>query len=116
MAPIVAVLGTRAADLAIEHEVLAPTGAHSVRGDGADPDGIAPVAGDADGIVAGSRPRFTAAVLDRVLLTPHMAWCSEATAAELRRRSAEEARRVLQGETPRHLSTPPATPDGREPR
>ena len=66
MTQLVAVLGTRYANLAVEHEVLDPTGAHVVRGDGADPDDIATVAGDADVIVAGSRPRFTAAVLDRL--------------------------------------------------
>jgi D-3-phosphoglycerate dehydrogenase len=66
MTPLVAVLGTRYADLAIEREVLGATGARVVRGDGTDPDAIATVAGDADVIVAGSRPRFTAAVLDRL--------------------------------------------------
>jgi len=42
-------------------------------------------------------------VRDRLVLTPHMAWYSEETQSDLRRKSAEEARRILTGETPLHL-------------
>jgi D-3-phosphoglycerate dehydrogenase len=46
----------------------------------------------------------TAAFLKRrdVLLTPHMAWYSEHSERELRRKAAEEVLRVLQGGRPRH--------------
>ena len=69
-----------------------------------------------DGLARG-RPRFAALdvfpteppdlaplrpVADRLLLTPHMAWYTEETEAALRRGSAEEARRILLGEPPRH--------------
>ncbi len=37
---------------------------------------------------------------DRLVLTPHMAWYTEETQALLRRRAAEEARRLLSGEAP----------------
>lgn len=38
-----------------------------------------------------------AAVIDRLLLTPHMAWYTEESQAILRRKSAEEAKRILSG-------------------
>lgn len=41
-----------------------------------------------------------ASVNTRVLLTPHMAWYSEESQSELRRRAAEEARRILDGKPP----------------
>lgn len=37
---------------------------------------------------------------DNFLCTPHMAWHSEDSAKELRRKAAEEVRRVLRGEQP----------------
>ena len=37
---------------------------------------------------------------DNFFCTPHMAWYSEASAKELKRKAAEEVRRVLQGEAP----------------
>jgi len=41
--------------------------------------------------------------LPNTVLTPHMAWYSEESLVELRTKSAEEVRRVLQGERPRNL-------------
>ncbi|MGY1809428.1 C-terminal binding protein [Blastococcus sp. SYSU D00669] len=60
----VAVLGTRYADLAIEEEVLGPLGVDLVLGDGGSAAEILAVAADAEVVLAGSRPRFDAAVLD----------------------------------------------------
>jgi D-3-phosphoglycerate dehydrogenase len=65
-APIVAVLGTRYDTLAIEEEILGPLGARLVVADGRDAAEILAVAGDADVILAGSRPRFDAAVVERL--------------------------------------------------
>lgn len=59
----VAVLGTRYADLAIEEEILGPLGVELVLGDGESPEAILAVAADAEVVLAGSRPRFDAAVL-----------------------------------------------------
>jgi D-3-phosphoglycerate dehydrogenase len=41
-------------------------------------------------------------VIDRLLLSPHMAWYTEESEADLRRKSAEEARRILTGVAPLH--------------
>ena len=60
----VAVLGTRYADLGIEEEVLGPLGVELVVGDGGDAGEVLAVARDAEVVLAGSRPRFDAAVLD----------------------------------------------------
>ncbi len=49
-------------------------------------------------------------VLDRMILTPHMAWYTEETERALREGAAHEALRLLRGERPLH---PVATPDGR---
>lgn len=38
--------------------------------------------------------------LQNVLLTPHIAWYSQQSARELRRKAAEEAGRLLHGDTP----------------
>lgn len=65
-APIVAVLGTRYDSLAIEAEVLGPLGARLVVADGRDAAEILAVAGNAEVILAGSRPRFDAAVVGRL--------------------------------------------------
>ncbi len=52
-----------------------------------------------------------AAHRDRLILSPHIAWYSEETQTELRRRSAEEARRILNGERPLHpVVSPERTP------
>lgn len=59
----VAVLGTRYADLAIEEEILGPLGVELVLGVGDSPEAILAVAADAEVVLAGSRPRFDAAVL-----------------------------------------------------
>lgn len=60
----IAVLGTRYADMGIEERILGPLGASLVLGDGGTPDDILAVAADAEVILAGSRPRFDARVLD----------------------------------------------------
>ena len=39
-------------------------------------------------------------VIDRMILTPHAAWYTEESQADLRRKSAEEAARMLAGQTP----------------
>jgi D-3-phosphoglycerate dehydrogenase len=39
-------------------------------------------------------------VIDRMILTPHMAWYTEESQTDLRHKSAEEARRLLEGEPP----------------
>ena len=59
----VAVLGTRYADLAIEEELLGPLDVTLVLGDGGSPAEILEVAGDAEVILCGSRPKFDAEVL-----------------------------------------------------
>lgn len=64
--PVVALLGTRYPDLSIEAEILRPLRARVVVGAGADDDAIVAVAGDADVIIAGSRPRLGAGVLRRL--------------------------------------------------
>jgi D-3-phosphoglycerate dehydrogenase len=64
--PVVAILGTRYADLRVERELLAPHEAELRRGDGGDADAIVDVAGGADIIMCGSRPRFDAEVLGRL--------------------------------------------------
>ena len=63
---VVALLGTRHPDLDIERSILEPVGARLVTGPGGDPDAIVDVAGGADVIITGSRPRFDAAVLARL--------------------------------------------------
>jgi D-3-phosphoglycerate dehydrogenase / 2-oxoglutarate reductase len=59
----VAVLGTRYADLSIEEELLGPLDVALVLGDGGSPDEILEVAGDAEVVLCGSRPKFDAEVL-----------------------------------------------------
>jgi D-3-phosphoglycerate dehydrogenase / 2-oxoglutarate reductase len=59
----VAVLGTRYADLAIEEEVLGPLGVRLVLGNGGSAEEVLAVAAEAEVVLAGSRPRFDAAVL-----------------------------------------------------
>lgn len=61
--PVVAVLGTRYADLGIEEQGLAGLDPELRRGDGADRDAILAVAADADVILCGSRPTFDAETL-----------------------------------------------------
>lgn len=57
-------LGTRYADLSVEEEVLGSLQVSLVLGDGGTPEEILQVAADADVVLAGSRPRFDAGVLD----------------------------------------------------
>lgn len=61
--PLVAILGTRYQDLAIELAALDGLGTSIVSDPGATPDAIIRAAGKADVILAGSAPRFTAEVL-----------------------------------------------------
>ena len=61
--PLVAILGTRFRDLAVEEEVLAPFGARLVTDPGATPADILAVAADADVVLAGSAPKLTADVI-----------------------------------------------------
>lgn len=53
-------------------------------------------------------PRAFADVADRVLLTPHMAWYTQESEADLRRKAAREARRLLCGERPQDVVVEPA--------
>ena len=46
-------------------------------------------------------------VLNRMILTPHTAWYTEESQADLRRKSAEEARRILGDERPRNVVVDP---------
>jgi D-3-phosphoglycerate dehydrogenase len=62
----VAILGTRYPDFTVEEEILSPLGAEIVAGHGDSDEEIVETAGDATVILAGSRPRFTAAVLGRL--------------------------------------------------
>jgi D-3-phosphoglycerate dehydrogenase len=59
----VAVLGTRYTDMGIEEEILGPLGAALALGEGGSAEEILAVAADADVVLAGSRPRFDAAVV-----------------------------------------------------
>ena len=47
-------------------------------------------------------PGRFADVHDRIIMTPHMAWYTEETERELRTRTAEEAKRILDGEPVAH--------------
>ncbi|WP_162529653.1 C-terminal binding protein [Nocardioides caldifontis] len=62
-APLVAILGTRYRDFAVEKQVLDPLGAQLVSGPGDGPGAILEVAAEADVVLAGSAPKFTAEVL-----------------------------------------------------
>jgi D-3-phosphoglycerate dehydrogenase / 2-oxoglutarate reductase len=62
-APTVAILGTRYRDFALEEQALAPFGATIVSGPGDTPEAIRDTAGQADVVLAGSAPKFTAPVL-----------------------------------------------------
>ena len=62
-----------------------------------------------------SEPHVPAALLDRpgALLTPHVAFSSDASVTELRRRAAEEVVRILADEAPAHAcNTPRGLPVG----
>jgi D-3-phosphoglycerate dehydrogenase len=61
--PLVAILGTRYRDFAIEERALAPLGATFVSDPGGSPEAILAAAADADVVLAGSAPKFTADVL-----------------------------------------------------
>ena len=61
---LVAVLGTRYADLSVEEEVLRPLGVRLVAGDGGSVEEVLAAAGGAEVVLAGSRPRFPAEVVE----------------------------------------------------
>lgn len=63
---VVAILGTRYRDFSIEEQVLGPLGVSLVSGDGGTADSIVEQAAGAAVILAGSRPRFDAGVLERL--------------------------------------------------
>lgn len=46
-------------------------------------------------------------VTDRLILSPHMAWYTEESQLEMRRKSANEARRILDGLSPQNLLVTP---------
>jgi D-3-phosphoglycerate dehydrogenase len=58
-----------------------------------------------------SEPEVPPALLEQeaALLTPHIAFSSDTSLAELRRRAAEEAVRMLRGQAPLHLCNTPKT-------
>jgi len=60
----VAVLGTRYADLSVEEEVLGPLGVSLVAGDGGSAEELLATARGAEVVLAGSRPRFPAQVVE----------------------------------------------------
>ncbi len=62
----VAILGTRYPDFSVEEAVLAPLDVEIVSGEGGSAAEIIDTAGGAEVILAGSRPRFTAPVLERL--------------------------------------------------
>ncbi len=64
MMPTVAILGTRYPDFSIEQEIL--EGVTIVDGAGDTPHDIVDLTNGADVVIAGSRPRFTAGVLERM--------------------------------------------------
>lgn len=64
--PVVAILGTRYRDFAIEEEALHSTGATILADPGATPEAIVKIAGAAQVILAGSAPRFTPEVLEEL--------------------------------------------------
>ena len=62
----VAILGTRYQDFSIEQDVLSSLDVELVEGVGADADDIVAVAAGAEVVLAGSRPRFDAGVLEQL--------------------------------------------------
>jgi D-3-phosphoglycerate dehydrogenase len=52
-------------------------------------------------------------VADRVVLTPHMAWYTEESEADMRRKAAQEARRLLEGSEPMHPVVRPESGEDR---
>ena len=65
----VAVLGTRYADLSVEEQVLGPLGVVLVAGDGGSAEEVVATARGAEVVLAGSRPRFPAAVVAALAAT-----------------------------------------------
>lgn len=49
-------------------------------------------------------------VMDRLILSPHQAWYTEESQADLRQKSAEEALRLIRGEAPKYAVNDPEAP------
>ena len=62
----VAILGTRYVDFSVEEAILGPLGVRVVGGDGATADDVTSQARDAEVVLAGSGPRFDAAVISQL--------------------------------------------------
>ncbi|MGH3329269.1 MAG: NAD(P)-dependent oxidoreductase, partial [Streptomycetales bacterium] len=58
---------------------------------------------------------FPPDVADRLILTPHMAWYTEESEADLRTKAAQEAARLLRGEPPRDVVVDPGRPQEARP-
>ncbi len=63
------------------------------------------IAGAALDTLASEPPAPDSPILgvDRILITPHVAWYSEESVIELERKAAEQAAQILRGEPPAHL-------------
>lgn len=57
-----------------------------------------------------AEPERFAGVLDRVIMTPHMAWYSDESERDLRIKAAAEAKRLLEGDAPLHPVSSEAEP------
>ncbi|WP_375788616.1 NAD(P)-dependent oxidoreductase [Bradyrhizobium sp. Pha-3] len=68
--------------------------------------------------VVDGEPAPSAEILTRpdIIVTPHVAFLSDASLIELRRRACEEVVRVLRGELPHHGCNAPLSGDPRDPR
>ena len=61
--PLIAVAGTRFGPPTIEEEILSPLGARLALGMGADPESLVELCGEAEGVIIGAIPKFTAEVI-----------------------------------------------------
>ena len=66
MAKQVAIAGTRYPDFSIEETVFESQGVTITSGSGATEEDLVELVNDADAVLVGSLPRFTAAVIDRI--------------------------------------------------
>ncbi len=64
--PIVALAGTRFGPPTIEEEILSPLGCRLIQGMGADPNSLAALCAEAEGVIIGAAPKFTAEVVSRL--------------------------------------------------
>ena len=96
--------------------VLEPAGHDVVEHDCSTAEEVARACADADGAGAGldvleqEPPHEHRALLalDQVVVTPHVAFYSEASLIELQRKAAEQLRAMLAGERPTYLVNPSA--------